>query len=165
MKDILDSDECIGTYEDLDLVEDEETVKKNNKELVNKVVSMSKPQISHTATLSNGKTAFVIKVYSDNVGPHSPYLAIDLSKDDNTIYSIINTDHVYYNQLETDSMMLEFIKNCVFDSITEFKCRNKSDKVDPDMFREIKNMLLKLDFEIENFNKNLNFGLIYLLIQ
>lgn len=145
---ILESHEYESVIEDIELIEDDKTIKENNNEIVTNTISNSEPILSSTATLHGGNTSLTTKVYTENNGPHAPYLVLDYNTEPNTTVIIINTDHVYYNNLETDYSMTEFIKNCVYDGIAEHRASKKNNH-DPATFREIKNQLLKLDYEIE----------------
>ncbi|HRO89116.1 MAG TPA: ATP-binding protein [Promineifilum sp.] len=82
-----------------------------------------------------------------DASPRDTYYALDW-KPDGTIEIAINRNHDYMVQLGND--VADFIRQCVYDGISEFKATQKRGRVEPNTIRFIKDNLLRVPYRIHD---------------
>lgn len=89
-----------------------------------------------------------IKVFFRNVSEFEPYVLIEASIENNTLLVVINLLHPYWQELKNLDSYLTFIRHCVYDGIAEWKASKKLGRINHDTVKYIKDILLRLPFEI-----------------
>jgi hypothetical protein len=80
---------------------------------------------------------------------NDPYVAVD-SEQSNVVMVIVNTAHPHWQGLETEDSVLNYLRECTYDSIAEWKARRRSSTIEPDTIKLYKDRYLRVKFEIDN---------------
>ncbi|WP_421894866.1 ATP-binding protein [Marinoscillum sp.] len=91
-----------------------------------------------------------VKVYFRSASEFEPYVLAETSVEKNTVLIIINTLHPYWVELKNLDGFLSFVRHCVYDGISEWKASKKLGAINADTVKYIKDLLLRLPFEITN---------------
>lgn len=83
-----------------------------------------------------------------------PYVVIDSAKIDEVVV-IINAAHPHWNQLDSASSILNYLRHCIYDGVAEWQARKFVGDLNPNTIKILKDRLLRLPLDIEN-NQNLN---------
>lgn len=92
--------------------------------------------------------------YIDKMSPNDPYLTIDSARSDEVVI-IVNMSHPHWNQLKGSDGVLNFLRHCTYDGISEARARDRhsrSARLNPDTVKLLKDRLLRIPFEIEQNN-------------
>lgn len=129
----------IRTYE----VPSSEYTTKINSALKESIVNRFPPTIN--ATIDN----LVISVYLvKDMSPNDPYLIIESTKNKDSVTVIINVTHPYWNELTNQQSIVNFIRHCVYDGVSEWKAYFKTKKIEPDTIKQIKDNLLRIPLNL-----------------
>lgn len=92
-----------------------------------------------------------ILIYLDNqLSVNDPYVLIESTQNENKIIIIINQVHPHWLYLKGSDSILNFIRHCTYDGISEWKANFRLGRMDPDTIKFIKDGLLRVPLEIEN---------------
>jgi len=94
-----------------------------------------------------------IKFFNSQVSDLEPYLYLDFSSSQNEIVGVINLIHPYFRTFNKYEEIQKFLEQCVFDAISEWKCRQLYNSLKPNIFREIKDKFLRIPIQ---FNQTVN---------
>ena len=83
-----------------------------------------------------------------DMSPNDPYVTID-STSPNEVIVIVNAAHPHWIQLKGAPGVLNYLRHCAYDGISEWKARNKVQRLDPETIKLIKDKLLRLPMDIE----------------
>lgn len=86
----------------------------------------------------------VTVIISEVASPYDPYILIHARAEENSLIVILNKQHSYYRELNTKETVYEFIKNCVYDGIAEWKAYFLVKSLHPDTIKTIKDHLLRV---------------------
>jgi hypothetical protein len=100
-----------------------------------------------TFTGKVGQLTVRLFVVSD-MSPNDPYLTIDARKPTEVII-IINQVHPHWGQLKGSEGVLNYLRHCTYDGISEWQARTKASRIDPDTIKLLKDKLLRVPLEIE----------------
>jgi hypothetical protein len=118
-----------------------------NKEILKKSVLRRNEKPSLKAKIND----LIIKIYIvDDMSPNDPYVLIEATANINSVLVIINKAHPHWLQIKNEDGILNFIRHCVYDGVAEWKAYFKTNKLEPDTIKLIKDNLLRIPFEIEN---------------
>jgi len=87
------------------------------------------------------------------MSPFEPYLIIDATQPKDIIV-IVNEAHPHWSQLRGPEGVLNFLRHCVYDGISEWSARNQSSTIDPDTIKMYKDKYLRLPMEIEKHQEH-----------
>lgn len=86
----------------------------------------------------------VTVIISETASPYDPYVLFHARAEENHLTVVLNKQHSYYRELNTKETVYEFIKNCVYDGISEWKAHFKIKSLHPDTIKTIKDHLLRV---------------------
>lgn len=90
-----------------------------------------------------------VKVYlSEDASPFDPYLVTDVASDH--VIVVVNRRHPYWAQIKGADGVLNFLRECVYDGIAEWKCTKRSNIIAPDTIKMIKDHYLRIPMQIHN---------------
>lgn len=119
----------------------EDVLKKTSQQTVERA-SRNRPRM--TAQLGDME----VKLYMDSdASPSDPYYALDL-RADGTVEVAINWNHDYMVQLGDE--VADFIRQCVYDGIAEYKATQKKGTVTADTVRFLKDNLLRIPYRVHD---------------
>ena len=128
------------TYE----IPNEEIINKSNATIKESVIQKISPSIA----VKIDKLS--IKLYVvDNLSPNDPYVIIESTESKKRVIVIVNKAHPHWIHLENQESILNFLRHCTYDGVSEWKAYFLTKKLDPDTIKLIKDNLLRLPFEIE----------------
>ena len=91
-----------------------------------------------------------ISLFSDeDLSPNDPYVVSWSENDENAVVVIVNQHHPHWNEIEGSRGVLNFLRHCVYDGVSEWQAWKKHGKTMPDTIKFIKDQLLRIPFEID----------------
>ena len=114
-------------------------VKKSNETLKNAIVSKFHPNL----TTKINKTVVSVYLVKD-MSPNDPYVIIESTKSEKLVIVIINLAHPHWFQLTHTESILNFIRHCTYDGVSESKAYFVTGKIEPDTVKLIKDNLLRI---------------------
>lgn len=140
----LNSSEFKDAFETFE-VPNEEDITINNLILITNVAKNNEPTFEvQLASL----TVFVYLI--DDISPYDPYLSLAFYSTTNKLDVLINKMHPHWKELTQSEAILNFIKHCVYDGVSEWKAYNKTGEIKPDTVKIIKDNLLRSTFNFLN---------------
>ncbi len=137
----LESSEAVDAI-NLDDVPPEEIVKKTVQDLTDQVTTREE-----TFRVTVG--GLTIKGYIvGDTSPNDPYFAVDAT-DTTEIPVVVNQAHPHWRQLKGSDGVLNYLRECTYDAIAEWKAQQKAGRMDPTTIKIIKDRLLRIPYEIE----------------
>ncbi len=131
----------LKTYE----VPSDRLVKKANESLKTVIVNNLRPNLK---TRMN-RTTISVYLVSD-MSPNDPYLIIEATKSETSVIVIINLAHPHWAQLTNDESILNFIRHCTYDGISESKAWFATHSLQPDTIKLIKDNLLRIPMTLRS---------------
>lgn len=125
----------------------EEVIVASNTMVAEKVKTQSKPKIE--AQIGKLK---VIVYLNDEASPYDPYLITRSTVSENEVIIIINKLHPHWATLKSNENLYNYVRHCVYDGVSEWKAYFKSNTINPDTIKNIKDQLLRIPFEMEKKN-------------
>lgn len=83
-----------------------------------------------------------------DMSPNDPYVVVDSTRP-SEILVIINRIHPHWGQLKGSDGVLNYLRHCTYDAIAEWQARHKAARIDPNTIKLLKDILLRVPFEIE----------------
>ncbi|MDH7448430.1 ATP-binding protein [Aquimarina sp. 2201CG14-23] len=91
-----------------------------------------------------------IRLYiKEDMSPNDPYVLYDPISEANTVIIIVNKRHPFWNELDGDIGVLNYLRQCVYDGVAEWKAFIQKGKITAETVKYIKDDLMRLPFEIE----------------
>jgi hypothetical protein len=120
-------------------------IRKSNRILRDGVVSRLDPDM--TAKIN----ALVVSLYMvHDMSPNDPYVLIESTESKTSVIVIINLNHPDWSELTEDQSILNFIRHCTYDGVSEWKAFLSTGSLEPDTIKLIKDNLLRIPMEIQN---------------
>lgn len=119
----------------------EEVIISSNEEAISRLSKSNHK--SFTATIGELE---VLIIMSDESSVYDPYLISKARSDKNKLTIVINKNHTYWGNLDKNSAF-DFLLNCIYDGIAEWKACFIVDSIDPDTIKLIKDHFLRLKLE------------------
>jgi hypothetical protein len=116
-----------------------EIIKKTNLETYERISNSGDPTFNVVIDKLH-----VEVIISNSASPYDPYVVIITQAKENHLTIILNKNHSYYRELNTKETVYEFIKNCVFDGVAEWKAIFIANSLYPDTIKSIKDHLLRV---------------------
>lgn len=102
------------------------------------------------ASLKANVDGLEIQIYLDSqMSPNDPYVLIESTQSDKRVIIIVNEVHPHWMYLKGPDSILNFIRHCTYDGVSEWKAHFKVGRIDPDTIKLIKDGLLRVPLEIE----------------
>jgi len=118
------------------------------------IIAASKKKItddaeSLSATFQATINTIDIKIYlRTDMSPNDPYFVVESSQD-TLVPVVINRAHPHWSQLGDSQDILNYLRHCTYDGLSEWKARKKASRIDPDTIRILKDGFLRLPMSIE----------------
>ena len=129
-----------------EVLPDERAIKASFERLLETTQRNDDPVVE--VNIGNGEEVISIEVYFRKVSEFEPYVLVETSIENNTLIVIINLLHPYWQELKNLDGYLSFIRHCVYDGLAEWKAAKKTSRINHDTVKYIKDLLLRLPFEI-----------------
>jgi len=131
----------LETYE----IPTESLVKKSNDILKNGIVKRLAPNLR--ASINK----LVVSLYLvKDMSPFDPYVVIESTASPTSVIVIINLVHPHWAELTEDESILNFIRHCAYDGVSEWKAYHETKKLEPDTIKLIKDNLLRIPMRLRN---------------
>ncbi|MGC4041900.1 MAG: ATP-binding protein [Flavobacterium sp.] len=122
---------------------DDEIISVSNTQLEEVTKSNIEPII---ATLNH----LTIKLYVDEtMSINDPYVINNSTSDKDVVIVIVNKNHPIWNELGDSRGVLNYLRQCVYDGVAEWKAYFINSSLKPDTIKYIKDDLLRVPFNIE----------------
>jgi hypothetical protein len=109
------------------------------------VVGKFKPNLK---TKINQTTVSVYLV--KDMSPNDPYVIIESTTIETSVIVIINLAHPHWSQLTKSESILNFIRHCTYDGVSESKAFFMTGKIEPDTVKLIKDNLLRIPMTLRS---------------
>ncbi|HXB02400.1 MAG TPA: ATP-binding protein [Opitutaceae bacterium] len=119
-------------------------IQKSNESVKNAIVKKTKPNLKATIN----KTVVSVYLVKD-MSPNDPYVIIESTKSETSIIVIINLVHPHWSQLTQEESILNFIRHCTYDGVSESKAYFVTGKIEPDTVKLIKDNLLRIPMNLQ----------------
>lgn len=83
-----------------------------------------------------------------DLSSNDPYIAIDSPQQDKLIV-IVNMQHPHIRSISNSEGLLNYLRHCTYDALSEWKAISKVGKLSPDTVKLIKDGLLRVGFQME----------------
>lgn len=84
---------------------------------------------------------------SSDESPNDPYFVTDVGSD--SVIVVVNQRHPHWSQLAGSEGVLNYLRHCVYDAVSEWQCRRRSAPLQPSTIKLLKDALLRLPTTIE----------------
>jgi hypothetical protein len=140
----LTSSQLADAFETFE-IPDEEIITANNEVLISNVAVKSLPKIE----VALGSLSVFVYL-EDDISFNDPYLSIGVYSDINKLNILINKNHPHWNELNGSEAIMNFIRDCVYDGVSEWKAAKFLGHINPDTVKTIKDNLLRTSYRINN---------------
>jgi len=114
-------------------------VKKSNDALKEVITEKFKPDLR--ARINK----LVVSLYLvKDMSPNDPYVIIESTESEKSLIVIINVAHPHWSQLTHDESILNFIRHCAYDGVSEWKAFSMTGQIEPNTVKLIKDNLLRI---------------------
>jgi hypothetical protein len=121
----------------------DDVITESNNQVEQLIIAKTKPTIIKLNNLS-------INLYIDEeMSINDPYVVHNSTSSKNSVIVIVNKNHPYWNELEGSSGILNYLRQCIYDGVAEWKAYFSNKSTRPDTIKYIKDNLLRVPFEIE----------------
>lgn len=128
------------------VVPPETLIIESNKQIENAIIESSEPTIIKLTELT-------IKLYvDDKMSANDPYVINDSISDKETVIVIVNKNHPFWNELDGSKGILNYLRQCVYDAVSEWKAYFMKSTLQPDTIKHIKDDLMRVPFIIDKNN-------------
>jgi len=119
-------------------------IKKTNESLKNAIVKKFEPDLK--ARINK----LVVSLYLvKDMSPNDPYVLIESTESETSVIVIINLAHPHWSELTKDESILNFIRHCTYDGVSEWKAYSVTGKIEPDTVKLIKDNLLRIPMTVQ----------------
>ena len=137
----LESPEMVDRIR-LDVVPDKKMADASIEHIAETVVE------THDATMEVTVGEITAKLYLvSDLSPNDPYVAVD-PVDNANIVVVVNRCHPHFASLGGSEGVLNYLRHCTYDALSEWKAMSKAQRLDPNTIKLIKDGLLRVPFEI-----------------
>jgi hypothetical protein len=85
---------------------------------------------------------------ANDMSVNDPYVVSDAASADKVVIAV-NLKHPHFSELRGAEGVLNFLRHCVYDSLAEWKARQRTSTPDPDTMKMLKDGFLRLGMKIE----------------
>ena len=128
----------------LDIVPPPEAVRQSQLPLKNSVTSRE-PNFQAALT---GLEAEIVGFLVGDASPNDPYVIVEATSNER-IQIIVNTQHPHWALLEGSEGVLNYLRHCTYDGVSEWQARRREASLEPDTMKALKDRLLRLSLEIQ----------------
>lgn len=119
-------------------------IQKSNELLKNSIVKKFRPDLK--AKINK----LVVSLYLvKDMSPNDPYVLIESTESEKSVIVIINLAHPHWSQLTKAESILNFIRHCTYDGVSEWKAYFMTGKIEPDTVKLIKDNLLRIPMTVQ----------------
>jgi hypothetical protein len=120
-------------------------IKRSNELLKDGVVKRHRPDL--TAKINK----LVVSLYLvKDMSQNDPYVLIESTESTTSLIVIINLSHPYWSQLTKAESILNFIRHCTYDGVSEWKAYIMTGEIEPNTVKLIKDNLLRIPMTVQD---------------
>lgn len=120
----------------------EEIIEASNLEVIERI-----SKLEHTNLQAKIGQLEISIILSESSSPYDPYLIVKARAEKNKLTIVLNKNHSYWNELDENSAF-DFLLNCIYDGIAEWKANFILGSIDPSTIKMIKDHFLRLRLDI-----------------
>jgi len=148
LKKELESPEMVDIIS-IDLVPPQQVVEETNKQIADAVTTRPETFRTTIAGAASGQN-LTVKIYLEgDRSPYDPYIVVD-STSPSTVLVIVSTSHPHWSMLKGNVGVLNYLRHCTYDAISEWQARQRVGRLDPTTIKMLKDRLLRIPFDIES---------------
>jgi len=138
----LKSTELNDTIDIMEIPPDD-VILESNKQIQEAVVNKAEPTIIKINKLE-------VRLYiNETMSPNDPYVITDSTNNEHQVIVIVNKNHPFWNELEGSKGIMNYLRQCVYDGVAEWKAWFMASSKEADTIKYIKDDLLRLPYNIE----------------
>jgi hypothetical protein len=142
----IGSPEFITAY-DYDIELPEDIIRDSKKIYLHRVREAFQP----SREFNVGNITILLYLVSDQ-SIYDPYLTIE-SATDRVLIVVVNQSHPHWNQLDSETSVLNFLRHCIYDGLAEWKSSQRLGKIDADTVKLYKDQFLRIPFSMDIHSK------------
>ena len=124
-----------------------EAIEASSEKIINSVVGTQDATLRGTI---NSNPSVNWSIFLENMSPNDPYVVSDSTKS-SEVTVIVNQAHPYWiRELRGPDSILDYLRQCVYDSVAEWQARSKVAAIDPETVKMLKDRLLRVRMEMES---------------
>ncbi|MDP8208119.1 MAG: ATP-binding protein [Candidatus Electryonea clarkiae] len=139
----LNSPEILNAVHNL-IIPPTELISKTNRSVKELIVKTSEPDLE--VTIQDLKVYLYIV---SNMSPNDPYVIFESTESKERVIVIVNKNHPYWIHLNSKDSITNFLRECTYDGVAEWKACFIAGNLGADTIKQIKDSLLRVPFEIE----------------
>lgn len=120
-------------------------VKKSNESLKNAIVKRCEPDLKARIN----KLLVYLYLVKD-MSPNDPYVLIESTESETSVIVIINLAHPHWSQITKAESILNFVRHCTYDGVSEWKAYFVTGKLEPNTVKLIKDNLLRIPMTVQD---------------
>lgn len=120
-------------------------IRKSNDSLKNAIVRRFKPDL--VAKINKLEVSLYLV---RDMSPNDPYVLIESTESETSVIVIMNLVHPHWSQLTNAQSILNFIRHCTYDGVSEWKAYFATGKIEPDTVKLIKDNLLRIPMKVQD---------------
>lgn len=101
------------------------------------------------ASIGFANNEILVSIYFNEKSEFEPYVLTELTVQENKVLVIINVLHPHFQEMLSADAVLNFIRHCVYDGVSEWKCLKISGEIKPYTVKFLKDGLLRVPLEIK----------------
>ena len=130
----------------ISIIPSPETIGASNERIITSVVD------TRTATLQgtiNSTPPIAWKIFLEGMSSNDPHVVSDSTKP-NEFTVVVNSSHPYWSTLVGAESVLDYLRQCIYDSVAECQARAKAAGIDSNTIKLLKDHLLRVPLEMES---------------
>lgn len=139
----LNSPELSSSFQSYE-IPDIELIQESNEAVKTAIMKKIKPTIQAKV----GEIEVWLYVVED-MSPFEPYTIIESTRSKTRVVVIVNKAHPHWKHLTGSESILNFLRHCTYDGVSEWKAYFKAGRIDPDTVKLLKDNLLRVPFELK----------------
>lgn len=129
----------------------DEIISISNKEVLKYIIAKEKGAIDVKVGTLN-----VRLIIGNDMSPNDPYVLYELTSEE--IIIIVSKSHPFWNELKDATGVLNYLRQCVYDGIAEWKAYIQKREITAETVKYIKDNLMRLAFKIQNLGSSNKFN-------
>ncbi len=111
--------------------------------------TIAEPVTNREPTIRGNIGSLRLELYvAFDLSPNDPYVVVE-STDPRRVLVIVNMQHPHLKQIDGNTGVLNYFRDCTYDAIAEWQARNKAARIDPETIKLLKDKLLRIPLLIE----------------
>jgi hypothetical protein len=121
-----------------------EVIEASNDEIITGVVSRAEPKVVSINDIE------IFLYIQDDMSVNDPYLITEPLSVPRKVIVIVNKNHPFWRELSDSQGIKNYLRQCVYDGVSEWKAATIAGNLMPDTIKYIKDDLMRLPYKIQS---------------